>query len=113
MAQRCEQVFVQALFAYPCVRGFDKTVPRRLARRDPVPADLAIFLPLEDRAAGQFGAVVADQQAGKGSQLCNAIQSAGNARTAKGCAHDGGKAFAAEVINHVQHAEAAVTLKSI
>ncbi len=57
MAQRREQVFVQALFAHPSVEAFHQTVLHGFARCDVMPADLAVLLPFEHRIAGQFGAV--------------------------------------------------------
>jgi len=49
MAQRREEVFVQALLAHPPVKALDQTVLHGLARRDVVPADLAAFLPFQHR----------------------------------------------------------------
>lgn len=63
MAQRREQVFVEAFLAHPSVEAFDQTVLHWFSRRDVMPADLAIFLPFEDRVAGQFGAVAPREEA--------------------------------------------------
>ncbi len=57
MAQRREQVFVEALLAHPAVEAFDEAVLHGLARRDVMPADLAILLPFEHRIGGQLRAV--------------------------------------------------------
>ncbi len=57
MTQRREQVFVEAFLAYPSIESFNQTVLHWFARRNVMPADLAIFLPFEDRVTGQFGTV--------------------------------------------------------
>ena len=63
MAQRREQMFVEALFAHPPVEAFHEAVRHGLARRDVVPADPAVLLPFEHRIAGQFGAVAPREEA--------------------------------------------------
>ena len=45
MAQRLEQVFVEAFFAHPPVEALDQAVLHWLAGRDVVPADLSLLLP--------------------------------------------------------------------
>ena len=54
MAERREQVFVQALFAHATVKAFDQAVLHGLAWRDVVPTDLAVLLPFEHRVGGQL-----------------------------------------------------------
>ena len=63
MAQRREQVFVQALLTHPPVEAFHQTVLHGFARGDVVPVNLAILLPFEHRIAGQFGAVAPREEA--------------------------------------------------
>ena len=54
MAQRREQVFVEAFLAHPSVEDFDQTVLHGFAWGNVVPVDLAVLLPFEHRVAGQF-----------------------------------------------------------
>jgi len=63
MAQRREQVLIEALLAHPAVEALDQAILHGLARRDIVPSDLTILLPLEQCIAGQFCPVVADDEA--------------------------------------------------
>jgi hypothetical protein len=49
-------VRIEALVAEATVQALDEAVLHRLARRDVVPLDLAIFLPLQDRPRCQLGA---------------------------------------------------------
>ena len=78
MAQRREQVFVQAFFSHPSVEAFHQTVLHGLAGRDVMPTNLAVFLPFQHRIAGQLRAVVADHQAWIATHLSNPVQFAGN-----------------------------------
>ncbi len=64
MAQRREQVFVQALLPHPSVAAFHKAVLHGFSGRYVVPADLSIFLPFQHCGAGLFGPVVRDHKAG-------------------------------------------------
>lgn len=64
LAQRREQMFVEAFLAHPSVEAFDKAVLHGLSWRDVMPTDVSVFLPFEHRVAGQFGAVVADHHTG-------------------------------------------------
>ena len=63
MVQRREQVFVQAFLAHPSIEAFHQAVLHWLAGRDVMPTNLAVFLPLQPRVAGQLGTVVADLHA--------------------------------------------------
>jgi hypothetical protein len=49
MAQGREQVLVKAFIPKAAIEALDKAVLHRLSRRDVMPLDLAIFLPLEHR----------------------------------------------------------------
>lgn len=53
--------------------AFNERVLHGLSWCDVVPINLAILLPFEDGVAGQFGAVVADDQIGIAPHLSNAI----------------------------------------
>lgn len=55
-----EHVLVQAFVPEAAVQALDEAVLHGLAWCDVVPLDPAIFLPLQDRARGQLGALVAD-----------------------------------------------------
>ena len=58
--ERDEQRLVEAFVAQAAVEALDLAVLLRLAWRDVVPLDRALLRPPQDRQAGQFGAVVAD-----------------------------------------------------
>ena len=90
MAQRREQVFVEALLAHPSIEAFDQAILHWFARRDVMPADFAILLPFEDRVAGQFGTVVRDHHARVTAQFGDAIQFAGDTCATDGCIDHGG-----------------------
>ncbi len=57
-------MFVEAFLAHPSVEVLDQTVLHGFALCDVVPIDFALLLPLEHRVTGQFGPVVADDEAG-------------------------------------------------
>jgi len=82
MAQRREQVFVEALLAHPPVEALHQAVLHWLAWRDVVPIDLAVFLPSQHRIRGQLRAVVADHHAWIAAQFCDTVQLAGDTCTA-------------------------------
>lgn len=103
MAQRREQVLVQALLAHPCVEAFHQAVLHGLSGCDIVPVDLAILLPFEHHVRGQLRPVVADHKAWIASQLGDPVQLTGDMRTVNGCVDYGGQAFLAEVVDDIQH----------
>jgi hypothetical protein len=57
MAQPDEEVLVQAFVPEPAVEALHEAVLHGLARRDVVPLDMALLLPLQDGVRGQLGAV--------------------------------------------------------
>lgn len=57
MAQVIEKVFIQAFISHPAVEAFYKPFLHWLAGCDVVPVNLAVFLPFQDRIAGQFCSV--------------------------------------------------------
>ena len=63
MAQRREQVFVQAFLAHLSIEAFHQAVLHWLAGRDVMPTNFAVFLPFQLRVAGQLGTVVTDLHA--------------------------------------------------
>ena len=105
MAQRREQVFVEALFAHPPVEAFHRTILHGLAWCDVMPTNFAVFLPLQHRVARQFRAVVRDHHARVTAQFCDAIQLEGDTSPAVGYVRDGCQAFPAKVVNNIQHRE--------
>ena len=58
MAQARKQVLVQALIPKTDIEALHEAVLHRFAERAVVPFDLPVLLPLQDRVAGQFSAVV-------------------------------------------------------
>ena len=64
MSEAGEDRLVQELVAQARIEAFDKPVLVRLSRRDVVPLDIALLRPAQDRHAGQFGAVIADDRMG-------------------------------------------------
>jgi hypothetical protein len=65
MAERDEQRFIEAFVAQPALAALDVAVLAGLAWCDVVPLDAPILRPLQDRQAGQLGAV-AHGEAGSG-----------------------------------------------
>ena len=57
--QASEHVLVQAFVAEAAVQAFHEGVLHRFARRDVMPFDAGVLLPLQDSARGQFSPVVA------------------------------------------------------
>ncbi len=88
MAHKREQVFVQAPLAHASSEAFDKAIVHGLPGRDVMPVDLAIFLPVEHRVAGQFCSVVGDYHTGIAAHLGDTIQLSGHMPTANGYIHD-------------------------
>ena len=64
MAVTPEQMLVQTFIAQPTVERFNEAVLHRFARRDVVPLDAALLLPLKNGVRRQLGAVVRDHHAG-------------------------------------------------
>ena len=62
MAQRREQVFVEAFLAHPPVEALHQAVLHWFAWRDVVPIDLAVFLPFQHRIRCQFRPVARREQ---------------------------------------------------
>ena len=96
MAQPGEEVLVQAFVAEPAVEALHEAVLHGLARRDVVPLDMALLLPLQDGVRGQLGAVVADHHAGIAADLGDPVQLASHPDAGDGGVDDRGQAFPAE-----------------
>ena len=86
MAQRREQVLVEAFLTHPTVEALDQAVLHGFPGCDVVPLDFAVFLPFEHRVGRQFGAVVRHHHAGIATQLSDPVQLAGDTRRSRPCA---------------------------
>ncbi len=64
MGKRCEERFVEALVSEAPNEAFGKRVLSRLAGSDVVPVNPLVLRPLQDRCAGELGAVVGDAHGG-------------------------------------------------
>ena len=102
MAQSVEEVLVQAFVPHPAIKGLHKAILHWFARRDVMPVNLPVLLPLQDRIRSQFGSVVADHHAGIASHLGDPIQLTGYADAGQGRINDGSQTFSAEVVDHIQ-----------
>ena len=67
--QAGKEVLIEALVAQPAIEALDEAVLGRLARCDVVPFHAPFFLPGQDGARGELGAVVADHHAGRAPHL--------------------------------------------
>ena len=88
MAQSVEEVLVQAFVPHPAIEGLHKAILHWFARRDVMPVNLPVLLPLQDRIRSQFGSVVADHHAGIASHLGDPIQLTGYADAGQGRIND-------------------------
>ena len=104
-SQRGEQVFVQTLVAQATIERFYKAILLRLPRGNVVPLDAGVLTPGEDGVTGQFGAVVADNHARQPATLGDGAQLANNPPTRQRDVDDASQAFAAVVVDDVEHAE--------
>src|ERR1700761_1965872 len=73
-----EQMLVETLVAQAAIEALDEAVLGRFARHDVVPFDATLFLPGQDCARGQLGAVVADDHERRGPHLDDPIEFTGN-----------------------------------
>ena len=101
-----EQRLVQAFVTQPPVEAFDEAVLLRLARRDVMPVDPAILRPLEDRHAGQLGAVVADHGQRRAASADDGVQLPRHAGAGQRRIGDQTEAFPREVVDDAENAEA-------
>ena len=108
-----EQVFVEAFIAQATVEAFDEAVLHRFARRDVVPLDPVLVGPLEHGVRRELRPVVADHHAGTPSLADDAIELAGNADPGQGRVDDEGEAFAGEVVDDGQDAEASAVAQNV
>ena len=113
MAQRREQVLVQAFVPQATIEALHEAVLHRLSRCDVVPFNLPILLPFEHGVRRQLGAVVTDDHAGGATRLRDPVQLAGNADAGDRSIDDGGQALPAEVVDHAEDTEPAAINQSI
>ena len=69
LGEGCEQGLVQKLVSETADEALDKSILRRLAWRDVVPADAGILASSQDGHTGQFSSVVAHDGLGTPSEL--------------------------------------------
>ena len=93
-----EEVLVEALVAEAAVQALDEAVLRRLSRRNVVPFDAPIFLPLQDRARGQLGAVVGDDHQRSAARLDEGIELPRHSLAGERRVDDERQAFPREVV---------------
>lgn len=104
---------VQALVAEAAIEAFDDAVLHRLAGGDVMPFDLGLLTPFEDGHAGHLRAVVRDDRLRLPPPDDKGVQLAGKPSARQGCVGDQAQAFAGEVIDGSQDAEAATVSEGI
>ena len=72
--QAAEHVLVQAFVAETTVEAFHEGVLHRFARRDVVPFDAGVLLPLQDGARGKSRPIVADDHQRTTAQTDDCVQ---------------------------------------
>jgi hypothetical protein len=60
IGQAVEDLLVEAFIAQAAIEALDAAILLRLARVDVMPLDLVVVRPLQDRLAGELGAIVTD-----------------------------------------------------
>ena len=101
-----EEMLVEALIAQAPVEALDEAVLHRLARRDVVPFDMALLLPVQDGVRGQLGAVVAHDHRWIAALDCDAIELPSHAHAGERVVGNEAETFPAEVVDQSQDAEA-------
>jgi len=99
-------VLVETFVPEATIQALDEPVLHRLARRNVVPLDLAILLPLQDCPRCQLGAVVADDHERPAAKGDERIELAGDPLAGERGVDDECQAFAGEVVDHDQHTKA-------
>ena len=106
MGERGEQRLVQELVAQPAVEALDEGILLRLAGRDVVPFDPRLLRPAQDRHAGELGAVVGDDHRGPAARGDDGIELARDTQPGQRRIGDQRQAFAGEIVDDRQDAEA-------
>ena len=106
VGQRGEQRLVEAFVAQAAVEALDEAVPRRLARCDVMPLDLALLRPAQERRRGQFDTIVADHRVWLATHPDQAGQVPGHPCTGERRISHQRQALPREVVDHARYAEA-------
>lgn len=107
-----ECMLIQALVPESAVEAFNVSVLHRLARLDIMPSHPA-WNPPENGYTSQFGAVIADNDLGLAPLQDELFEFAHHADAAERSIDHGRQAFAAEVINDAEDAEAPPVTASV
>jgi len=114
MPDRGEERFVQAFVAEPSVEAFHEAVLHWFAWRDVVPLNGSLLAPSQDRHAGQFRAVVADNGLRLGATLPDQrVEFPCNTDARQRRIRHQGKAFACEVVDDGEDAEPATVREGV
>src|SRR5579883_3464587 len=106
MIETEEQALIQQLVTHPAVEALDEGVLRRPARSDVMPVDAMLGAPGEDGVRGQLGPVIRDDHAGLATPFDQRCQLPGDALAGDRGVGDRRQAFARDIIDDVQNAEA-------
>ena len=107
VSQAVEQLLVQQLVAQRPIERFNERVLLRLARIDVVPLDPVFAGPLQDRPAGKFGSVIADDASGFAIQAHQRVELACNSHPRDAGVSQQAQVFPAGVIVDRQDAQSA------
>ena len=113
VVQVVEDVRVQALVAHLAVEGLHEGVLDGFARFDEVQLDAALVGPLVQSAAGEFGAVVDDDDLGQSVDLSRLVESSGHAESRDGGVDLDGGALACAVVDDVQRSHALARAQAV
>jgi len=104
--QAFERGLVQALVAQASVEALGEGVLLRLAGVDIMPGDPRAGLPFEERAAGEFRAVVTDHAGGLAVHADHSVEFARDAMAANRGVGDHADAFPRAIVDHRKYAQA-------
>ena len=74
IANRREQLFVEALFAQSAIKALNKAILHGLCWRDEMPTFLLILLPIQHHIAGRLSAIITDRLSWKTSYLSDPVK---------------------------------------
>lgn len=106
-------MLVQAFVAEPAVEALDEGVLDQLSRRDVVLLDPGRLAEAQDGVADEFGAVVAVDHEGLSPPSRQRFQLAHDPCARQRRVDHAGETFPREVVDHVQHPEAATVVECI
>jgi hypothetical protein len=107
LRERAEQRFVQQLIAQAAIEAFDEGILLRLAGRNVVPLDLPVLRPAQHCHAGELGAVIGNDHCWTTAGCDHGVELARDPQAWQGRISDQNQAFAGEVVDDGQDAEAA------